>query len=159
MNCKLHLPCGGQQLTPWFQTLALAVLEVYLVHRGSGGSQRQVGVATQNLGFSLSDSLHFGSSYTLLLPRTLIRRRRWHPTLVLLPGKSHGWRSLVGCSPWGCEESDMTERLPFHFSFSCIGEGNGNPRQCSCLEDPRDGGSLVGCHLWGHTELDMTEVT
>ena len=69
------------------------------------------------------------------------QRRQWHPTPVLLPGKSHGWRSLVGCSPWGCEESDMTERLHFHFSLSCIGEGNGNPLQCSCLENPRDGGA------------------
>ena len=68
-------------------------------------------------------------------------RRRWHPTPVLLPGKSHGWRSLVGCSPWGRWESDMTEWLPFHFSLSCIGEGNGNPLQCSCLENPRDGGA------------------
>ena len=58
---------------------------------------------------------------------------------VLLPGKSHGRRSLVGCSPWDCEESDMTERLHFHFSLLCIGEGNGNPLQCSCLENPRDG--------------------
>ena len=56
----------------------------------------------------------------------------------LLPGKSHGWRSLVGCSRWGCEESDTTERLHFHFSLSCIGEGNGNPLQCSCLENPRE---------------------
>ena len=67
-------------------------------------------------------------------------RRHWHPTPVLLPGKSHGWRSPGGCSPWGCEESDTTERLHFHFSLSCIGEGNGNPLQCSCLENPRDGG-------------------
>ena len=67
-------------------------------------------------------------------------RRRWHPTPVLLPGKSHGQRSLVGCSPWGREELDTTERLPFHFSLSCSGEGNGNPLQCSCLENPRDGG-------------------
>ena len=44
-------------------------------------------------------------------------RRQWHPTPVLLPGKSHGWGSLVGCSPWGCEESDTTERLPFPFHF------------------------------------------
>ena len=66
-------------------------------------------------------------------------RRQWQPTPVLLPGKSHGWRSLVGCSPWGCEESDTTERLHFHFSLSCIGEGNDNPLQCSCLENPRDG--------------------
>ena len=68
-------------------------------------------------------------------------RRQWHPTPVLLPGKSYGWRSLVGCSPWGHEESDTTEWLPFHFSLSCIGEGNGNPLQCSCLENPRDGGA------------------
>ena len=68
-------------------------------------------------------------------------RRQWHPTPVLLPGKSHGWRSLVGCSPWGRDESDTTEQLPFNFSLSCIGEGNGNPLQCSSLENPRDGGA------------------
>ena len=65
-------------------------------------------------------------------------RRRRHPIPVLLPGKSHGQRSLVGCGPWCCEESDTTERLPFHFS---LGEGNGNPLQCSCLENPKDGGA------------------
>ena len=70
-----------------------------------------------------------------------IWKRQWHPTPVLLPGKSHGWRSLVGCSPWGREELDTTERLHFHFSLSCLGEGNGNPLQGSCLEDPRDGGA------------------
>ena len=59
------------------------------------------------------------------------RRRQWHSTPVLLPGKSHGWRSLVGCSPWGRWELDTTERLHFHFSLSCIGEGNGNPVQCN----------------------------
>ena len=68
-------------------------------------------------------------------------RRQWHPTPVLLPGESHGWRSLVGCSPWGCTESDTTERLHFPISLSCIGEGNGNPLQCSCLENPSDGGA------------------
>ena len=47
----------------------------------------------------------------------------------------------MGYSPWGREESDTTERLSFHFSLSCIGEGNGNPLQCSCLENPRDGGA------------------
>ena len=71
----------------------------------------------------------------------LLQRRQWHPTPVLLPGKSHGRRSLVGCSPWGRYESDTTERLHFHFSLSCIGEGNGNILQCSCLENPRDGGA------------------
>ena len=66
---------------------------------------------------------------------------QWHPTPVLLPGNSHGRRGLAGCSPWGHEESDMTERLHFHFSLSCIGEGNGHPLQRSCLENPRDGGA------------------
>ena len=70
-----------------------------------------------------------------------LQRRQWHPTTVLLPGKSHGRRSLVGCSPWGHEESDTTEQLHFHFSLSCIGEGNGNPLQCSSLESPRDEGA------------------
>ena len=65
-------------------------------------------------------------------------RRQWHPTPVLLPGKSHGRRSLVGCSPWGREESDTTECLHFHFSLSCIGKENGNPLQCSCLENLKD---------------------
>ena len=72
--------------------------------------------------------------YTFLPSSPGPRRRQWQPTPVLLPGKSHGWRSLVGCSPWGLEESDMTERLHFHFSLSCIGEGNGNlsGRESSC---------------------------
>ena len=73
--------------------------------------------------------------------RGFSRRKQWHPTPVLLPGKSHGWRSLVGCSSWGRYESDTTEWLHFHFSLSCIGEGNGNPLQCSCLENPREGGA------------------
>ena len=85
----------------------------------------------------------YGSSISSFLRNlhTVLQRRRWHPTPVLLPGKSHGWRSLVGCSPWGREESDMTKQLPFHFSLSCTGEGNGNPLQCSCLENPRDVGA------------------
>ena len=94
----------------------------------------------------LVSSVQFSRSvmYNSLQPHELqharppCQRRRWHPIPVLLPEKSHEWRSLVGCSPWGREESDTTERLYFHFSLSCIGEGNGNPLQCSCLENPRD---------------------
>ena len=66
--------------------------------------------------------------------------QQWHPTPVLLPGESHRWRSLVGCSPWGCYESDTTDWPHFHFSLSCLGEGNDNPLQYSCLENPRNGG-------------------
>ena len=55
------------------------------------------------------------------------RRRQWHPTPVLLPGKI----------PW----TEEPGRLQSTGSLSCIGEGNGNPLQCSCLENPRDGGA------------------
>ena len=67
-------------------------------------------------------------------------RRKWQSTPVLLPGKSHGRRNLVGYSPRGGEKSDITKWLYFHFSLLCIGEGNGNPLQYSCLENPRDSG-------------------
>ena len=82
--------------------------------------------------------------YSVFFPLLhLPRRRQWQltPVLLLLPGESHGWRSVVGSSPWGNEELDTTERLHFHFSLLCIGEGNGNPLQHSCLENPRDGGA------------------
>ena len=81
-------------------------------------------------------------------------RRQWHPTPGLLPGKSHGQRSLVGCSPWGHWGSDTTERLHFHFSLSCTGEGNGNPLHCSSWRIPgtEEPGGLpsMGSHRIGH---------
>ena len=84
---------------------------------------------------------HPSSFYCFLNKRCQLvsQRRQWHPTPVLLSGKSHGWRSLVGCSPWGRWELGMTQWIHFHFSLSCTGEGNGNPLQSSCLENPRDG--------------------
>ena len=77
---------------------------------------------------------HTSISSSLVQPS----EKAMEPTPVLLPGKSHEQRSLVGCSPWGREELGTTERLHFCFSLSCTGEGNGNPLQCSCLENPRD---------------------
>ena len=59
----------------------------------------------------------------------------------ILAGESHGWRTLVGYSPRRGKESDMTERLHFHSLLSCIGKGNGDPLQCSCLENPTDRGA------------------
>ena len=64
----------------------------------------------------------------------------------------------MGCSPWGCEESDMTEQLHFPFSLSCIGEGNGDT-PVFLPGESQGRGSLVGCHLWGRTELDTTVAT
>ena len=80
-------------------------------------------------------------------------RKKWQLTPVFLPGESQGRGNLVGCCLWGRTESDMTERLHFHFPLSCIGERNGNPLQCSCLENPRDGGAwwaaVYGSHRVG----------
>ena len=102
-------------------------------------------VCIYNVYYIMFNAVCYWSDNTIIYIQYLFKsskmRKQWHPTPVLLPGKSHGWRSLVGCSPWGREESDTTERLHFHFSLSCIGEGNGNPLQCSCLENPRDGGA------------------
>ena len=72
---------------------------------------------------------------------TIYSEKAVAPHSSVLPGKSHGRRSLVGCSPWDHKELDTTERPHFHFPLSCIGEGNGNPLLCSCLENPRDGGA------------------
>ena len=84
-------------------------------------------------------------------------RRKWQRTPLFLPGESQGRGSLVGCRLWGLTESDTTEQL--HFSLLCTGEGNGNPLQCSCLENPRDGGAwwaaFLGSHRVGHDWSDL----
>ena len=93
----------------------------------------------------------------------ITQRRQWHPTPVLLPGKSHGWRSLVGCSPWGREESDTTERPNFHFSLSLFTflhwRRKWQPTPLFLPGESHGRGSLVGCRLWGCTESDTTGVT
>ena len=106
----------------------------------------------------------YGSDHELLIAKFRLKltkvgkniwRRQWHPTPVLLPGKSHGQRSLVGYSPWGGEESDTTERLRFHFHAL---EKEMAIHSSVLAWNPRDG-SLVGGCLWGHTKSDTTDVT
>ena len=89
-------------------------------------------------------------------PMEASRRKRWHPTPVLLPGKSHGRRSLVGCSPQGRKESDMNEQL--HFHFHALEKEMATHSSVLAWRMP-GWGSLVGCRLWGRTELDTTEAT
>ena len=83
-----------------------------------------------------------------------IRRRQWHPTPVFLPGKSHGQRSLVGCSPWGCKELDVTERLHFHFSLYALEKETATHSSVRALRIPGTGehGRLpsMGSHRVGH---------
>ena len=128
--------------------------------RNAGPDEAQAGIkiARRNI-----NNLRYADDSTLMaeseeeLKSLLIRQ--WHPTPVLFPGKSHGWRSLVGCSPWGRWGLDTTQRLHFHFSLSCIGEGNGNPLQCSSLENPRDRGPgglpSMGSHRVRHNWSDV----
>ena len=118
----------------WHKVHSCCSITITTIHCQNFSSQTEA----QHLLNSVQDD---PSNPSFPLPSAPDWRRQWHPTPVLLPGKSHGGRSMVGCSPWGRQELDTTERLRFHFSLSHIGEGNGNPLQCSCLENPRDGGA------------------
>ena len=86
-------------------------------------------------------------------------RRQRHPTPVLLPGKSHGFRSLVGCSPWGCWESTKSlSDFTFTFHFYALEKEMATHSSVLALRIPGTG-SLVGCRLWGHIGSDATGVT
>ena len=94
--------------------------------------------------FSVCKSIYIFFIYSSIIGQlgcSHVLEKAMSPHSSTLAWKIRGWRSLVGCSPRGCYESDTTEQLPFHFSLSCVGEGNGNPLQCCCLENPSDGGA------------------
>ena len=97
--------------------------------------------------------------HTIALISHASQRRQWQPTPVLLPGKSHVQRSLIGCCLWGRIESDTTERLHFHFSFFMHWRRKWQPTPVFLPGESQGWGSLVGCRLWGRTESDTTEVT
>ena len=86
------------------------------------------------------------------------RRRQWHSTP--LPGESHEWRGLVGCSPWGREESDTTDRATSLSLFTFMNwRRKWQPTPVFLPGESQGRGSLVGCRLWGRTESDTTEAT
>ena len=113
-------------LTTWFPALRFHISQNSNVLSETAMNAHRATELLMRDWISLHDSKIFlGKDYVLYIYGDSVlesRRRQWHPTPVLLPGKSHGWRSLVGCSPWGCEESDTTEQLHFQSSLSCIGE-------------------------------------
>ena len=84
-------------------------------------------------------------------------RRKWQPTPVLLPGKSHGWKSVVGYSPWGHKESDTTERL--HFTHFILSHWRRKWQPTPVLLPGKSHGwkSVVGYSPWGCKESDTTE--
>ena len=86
-----------------------------------------------------------------------IQRRKWQPTPVLLPGKYHGWRSLVGYSPWGLKESDRTERLHFLSFSSSFWRRKWQPTPVFLPGESHGWRGLVGCSLWGCKQSDMTK--
>ena len=127
--------------TPWLECKLVQLLEgngiplqySCLENPTDGGAWWAAvhGVAKSRTGLSdFTFTVHFHSLEKEMAPHS-----------SALAWKIHGRRSLVGCSSWGRKESDKTERLHFYFLLSCIGEGNGNPLQCSCLENPRDSGA------------------
>ena len=81
---------------------------------------------------------------------------RWHPTPVLLPGKSHGRRSLVGCSPWVAKSRTRVSNFTITFHFHAL------EKEMATVFLPGESqgqGRLVGCRLCGRTESDTTEAT
>ena len=85
-----------------------------------------------------------------------LRRRQWHHTPVLLPGKSHGQRSLVGCSPWGRQSRTRLNDFTFTFHFHALEKEVATHSSVLAWRIPGKG-SLFGCCLWGRTESDTTE--
>ena len=99
------------------------------------------------------------NSFTIALISHTSRRRQWHPTPVLLPGKSHGWKSLVGCSPWGHWGSDTTWATSLSLFTFMHWRRKWQPTPVFLPGESQGRGSLVGCCLWGCTDSDMTEMT
>ena len=110
-----------------------------------GWIQRQVDSLLMSHQGSLWDLLHISEKAMAPHSSTLAWKIPWTEE----PG---------GLQSMGSLESDTTEQLHFHFSLSCIGEGNGNPFQCSCLENPRDGEAWWAA-VYGVAQSDMTEAT
>ena len=143
---QLCLCCWWSRCPHAHLSFAPSVVEPHADTLGCSAWSDQLAVSCLTLGSSLwAPKFYYHNSNKIIMNNYnnsgFTRRRQWHPTPVLLPGKSRGQRSLEGWSPQGRWGSDMTERLHFHLSLSCLGEGKGNPLQYSCLENPRDGGT------------------
>ena len=126
-----------------------------------GRKRREEGVGRRKELVQQIKRSHKQATHISVLLALSMWSRQWHPTPVLLPGKSHGRRSLEGRSPWGCWGSDTTERLHFHFSLFTFmhWRRKWHPTPVFLPGESQGQGSLVGCRLWGRTESDMTEAT
>ena len=113
-------------------------------------------------GLLLNKVLHVSPGLSLSSCQVLVdeaRRRQWQPTPVLLPGKSQGWRRLVGCSPWGHEESDTYWATSLSLFTFMYWRRKWQPTPVFLPGESQGRRSLVGCHLWGRAESDTTEAT
>ena len=117
------------------------------------------GSSKWNTSHSKSNTVWFHLDSTYMRYLKYSREKAMAPHSSTLAWKIPWMEEPGGCSPWGHEESHTTEQLHFHFSLSCIGGGNGNPLQCSCLENPRNGGARglpsMGSHRVGHDWSDL----
>ena len=132
-----------------------------VVERAWGLESQKLGVESLPLPLNSSVSLHLLAYLWNLVKQVnsvYFRRRQWHPTPVLLPGKSYGRRTLVDCSPWGRWGSNTTEWLHFHFSFPALEKERATHSSVLAWRIPGTG-EPGGCRLWGHTESDTTEAT
>ena len=95
--------------------------------------------------------------WTFRVPPCVSQRRQWHSTPVLLPGKSHGWRSLVGCSGVAKSQTRLSD-FTFTFHFHALEKEMATHSSILALENPRDGGAQRAA-VYGVAESDMTEAT
>ena len=159
-----HHPQVGSHLT-WSFSVLWTIFCQHLLYQILKEYYKQTLKIFDGLVIDYSDKCEFCNKVShinflvLSAYESYVWRRWWHPTPVLLPGKSHGWRGLVGCSPWGREELDTTERLHFHFSLFMHWRRKWQPTPMFLPGESQGRGSLVGCRLWGHTESDTTEAT
>ena len=102
---------------------------------------------------------HDWSDLVVVVVRVYIRRRQWHPTPVLLPGKSHGQRSLVGCSPWGHYSRTWLSVFSFTFHFPALEKEMATHSSVLAWRIPGTGepGGLpsMGSHRFGHDWSDL----
>ena len=117
----------------------------WLQHVNLGG--KRFGVKGHNSAHNRRNAVNHGK----------IMEKAMHPTPVLLPGKSHGWRSLVGYSPWARKELDMTEWLHFLYFYSSFQRRKWQTTPVFLPGESHGQRGLVGYGLWGCKESDMTK--
>ena len=157
---KLSLGLSGISSYGWNVRMS----EKHLHHQTRGSTHsairahRRRGYLGPNPSYEAQECLSETYTLDMFLSQPTNQRRRWHPTPALLPGKSHGRRSLVGCSPGGCRvRHDWATSLSLFIFMHW--RRKWQPTPVFLPGESQGRASLVGCRLWGCTESDTTEAT